>query len=477
MKIGKLLERCKINISTPNWIEYLSCFLLAFGMMLTYKYWDGKSLTVWSTALLDCIYDGRLYDFYDIVHLNQNIYGSMHEYCGYNYLILVPWAIWNIPIWILQRFSGLWVVEHTLMMVWSQMFLVFMLGVTVLYSRKIMDYFGVDHYTKAWSSYLIVTCPFTFLGIFVSGQSDIIVIAVAVIAIYYLLQEKRAIFLLLMAYSISAKPFFIFALIAVILLVEKNVIKIVLQLGISVMPMMLFDHIYKNAPLYQESISAGTSNSIIEKTIANCIAATGGTASLVIMGLVAIYFVAYCIRYDRNNVEKKHYVIYMMVAPMAVYFAFAHYEFYRRIYLIPFLIILMAIHRKFWIINLILEKVLFICGVVLSLYGAFTAYMECINIGFMKRFGLDRDVSQCKYPSICHLIGTKLGGNSIPVQTIVISVFVTVTVLLLLINLPWLARRLPLPEYKCHRVVYWIDTIFMALVTAVLFLCYFNVLS
>ncbi|MDE6851177.1 MAG: hypothetical protein K2J67_01640 [Lachnospiraceae bacterium] len=473
MMTGKLRDRFKINTSTPNWMEYLMYSLLAFGMMLTYKYWDGKSMTVWSTVLLDCTFDGRLYDFYEVIH--QNLHEAPHEYCGYNYLMLIPWAVWNIPIWILQRFAGLRAVDHTLMMVWSQMFLVFLLGVIVLYSRKIMDFFGVDHDTKSWSSYLIITCPFTFLGVFISGQSDLVVITTSVMAIYYLLQKKRIVFLLLMAFSISAKPFYIFALIAVILLVEKNVIKIVLQLGSSIIPMVLFDLIYKNAPVYQESIRTGTSSSIIENTIANGISATGGSASFVIMGLIAIYFIAYCIRYDKEDVRKKQYIIYMMVAPMAVYFAFSNYEFYRRIYLIPFLVILMAIHHTFWTINLILEKVLSICGVFLSLFGAFTAYLPCINEGVMRRLGLEQDISKCRYPSISHLMGAKLGESCITIQTIGISVFVAVTGLLLLINFPWIARRMPLPEYKCHRAVYWIDTAFMAIVAAVLFLCYFNV--
>lgn len=475
MELGKLRDQCRLNRSTPNWVEYLMYALLAFGVMLTYKYWDGKSMTVWSTVLLDCTFDGKIYDFYEMIH--QNNYGSSQWNCGFNYLALIPWAIWNIPIWVLQRFAGLRAVDHTLMMVWSQTFLVFLLGITVCYSRRMMDFFQVDSTTKAWSTFLIVTCPFTFLGIFVSGQNDFLVITTTVMAIYYLLQNKQGIFLLLMAYSISAKPFFIFALIAILLLVEKNVIRIALKLLSTMVPMVLFDMIYKNAPHYQESLGIGTSNSIIQNTIANCIRAAGGNASFVIMGLVAVYFIAYCIRYDADNLQKKHYVIYMAVAPMAIYFAFANYEFYRRIYLIPFLIILMAIHRKFWTVNVILENVLSVFGVFLSLYGAFTAYLPCINEGIMRRFGLEQDVSKCRYPSISHLMGAKLGESNATVQTLATSVFVAVTALLLLINFPWVARRIPLPEYQCHRAVYWIGTAFMAVVTAVLFLCYFNVFS
>lgn len=472
MKAGKPWDKLKINIATPNWIEYLVYAILAFSAMLFYKYWDGKSLTVWSTVLLDCLVDGNIYNFYDIVH--QNVYGASHLYCGYNYLVLIPWAIWNLPIWILQRFYGMRIVDHTLMMVWSQMFLVLLLLVIILYSRKIMRYFGVDAHIQAWSVYLIVTCPFTFLGIFVSWQSDIIVIAATVAAIYYLLENKQGIFLLLMAFSISAKPFFIFALIAVILLVEKNVIRIGLKLISSIVPMVLFNLIYKNAPLYQESINQGTGNTIIEKTLANCIGATGGNASIVLLGFLIVYFVAYCIRYDAKNVEKKQYVIYMMLAPMAIYFAFANYEYYRRIYLIPFLIIMMAIHRKFWTVNLILEKVLAMCGVFLSLYGPFTAYLECINEGLMRRFGLARDIEQCRYPSIADLIAAKFGENTIMIQTMGISVYVGVTVLLLFINFPYIARRLPFPEYKTTRAIYWVDTVFMGMITLILLMCYYN---
>lgn len=472
MKTEKRWSRFKINITTPNWIEYAIYAVLALVVMLFYKYWDGKSLTVWSTVLWDCVYDGNIYDYYAVVH--QNLNGAPQWYCGYNYLVLIPWAVWNLPIWILQRFCGMRIVEHTLMMAWSQMFLVVLLLVTLFYSRRIMQYFGVDKKIQAWSLYLIVTCPFTFVGIFVSGQSDMIVIAAAVMAVYYLLENKQWLFLLLMAFSISAKPFFIFAFIAVILLVEKNVIWIGLKLISSMVPMVLFNMIYKNAPLYQESVNQGTGNAIIQNTIANCIGATGGNASIVIMGLLLLYFAAYCIRYQKENVEKKQYIIYMMFAPMAVYFAFANYEYYRRIYLIPFLILMMAIHCKFWSVNLILEKALAVCGIFLSLYGPFTAYLKCVNEGIMKRFGLLQDIDQCRYPSLANLIVAKLGDNAIMVQTIGISVYVAVTGLLLFINFPYIARRLPFPEYRTARVVYWVDTVFAGLLILLLALCYFN---
>ncbi len=153
-----------LNLRTvgPNWLEYAVFAGVALIYMLTYKYWDFKSLTVWSTSILDCLVDGNLNEYYRVVH--TNVYGAPHPYLGYNYLVLIPWAIWNIPVWIVQRLSGIHIVDHTWMMVWSQLFLVFALIITAYYAQKIIRLFIDDDYTRRWSVYLIVCCPLAFLG-------------------------------------------------------------------------------------------------------------------------------------------------------------------------------------------------------------------------------------------------------------------------------------------------------------------------
>ena len=309
MRCKNILTNLRLKTKTPNWLEYLLLFVL-FGIgMLFYEYLDFKSLTVWSLSLLDCVADGNLYDYYEVVH--ENLHGAPHAYCGYNYIILIPWAIWNIPVWILQRYFHMEILEHTGMLIWSRMFLILMLGIVVYFSKKIVRYFVEDELLTTWSSYLIIAFPFTFISIIMAGQSDIIVIALTVVAIYFLLQDKQWIFLVLMAVSISAKPFFIFAYVTVILLIEKNIIKAILKIVSSAIPVFLFNWIYADAPMYTVSIESGTGNSIILKVIGSGVVALGGSpTSFVIMGLVFLCFAAYCIPYDISKKEKKYYIIY-----------------------------------------------------------------------------------------------------------------------------------------------------------------------
>ena len=471
--MNKILDKLKLNTEKPNWIEYLFPIVLWGGWIFIYSYIDFRSLTIWSTTLLDCLVDGTLYDYYNIVH--ENIHGVPHNYFCYNYIILIPWAIWNIPIWIVQRFLHVEILGSTWMMVWSYNFLLVVFFITLVYTKKIVEMFVEDKVKQAWNSYLIFTFPFMFFGVVLAGQTDIIAIAITVAAIYYLLKDRQEIFLILMAVSIAAKPFFIFAYVAIILLIEKNIIKIGLKIACSTVFMLLFQAIYKNAPMYLESYAAGTGNSIIEKTVTSAIDANiNYDAPLVIILLVILYFVAYFIPYNETK-EKKYYAIYMMVAPMMVYFCFAHYEFYRMIYLAPFFMILITINQKMYRINVILETVFSIVGVFLMIYYKWTAAAYYFNHGFMKALGVGRNANECTYSSLYDLLIAKM-ENLPMLQNIAAAVFITAAGIFLVINLPLVTARIKQPIEKCERWLYWLNTAVMYGVMGILLMCYFNII-
>lgn len=472
-KMNKIMDKLKLNTKEPNWLEYFFPIVLWGVWIFLYSYIDFRSLTIWSTTLLDCLVDGNLYNYYEIVH--ENIHGVPHAYFCYNYIILIPWAIWNIPIWLIQRFLHIEILSSTWMMAWSHLFLIAVFLVTLIFTKKIVEMFVEDKTKQAWNCYLIFTFPFMFLGVVLAGQTDIIAIAITVAAIYYLLKDKQGMFLLLMAISIAAKPFFIFAYIAIILLIEKNIIKIGLKLACSVVFMLLFQVIYQNAPMYLESYAAGTGNSIIEKTVTSAIDANIiYKAPLVIILLVILYFVAYCISYDATK-EKKYYVIYMMVAPMMVYFCFSHYEFYRMIYLAPFFMILITMNQKLYRINVILETIISAVGVFLMIYYKWTAAVEYFNHNAMKVLGFGKSTSGCTYNSLYDLLTAKM-ENLLMIQNIAAAVFITAAGIFLIINLPAVTARIKQPVEKCERWLYWVNTAVMYGFMGSLLMCYFNVI-
>lgn len=469
--MNDILIKLKLKTKSPNWLEYLFPLLLWGVWLFIYSYYDFKTLTIWSTTLLDCLVDGKLYDFYAVA--NENIYGLYHEYCGYNYLALIPWAVWNIPIWIMQRFFDIAILEHPFMMLWSHLFLIVLIGVTICYSNKIVRIFIDDKNVTSWNTYMIITYPFIFIGVILAGQSDIIAVTITVIAVYFLLKDKQWSFLLLMSVSIALKPFFIFAYIALVLLIEKDIIKIALKLASGLAIMFLFNFIYTAAPLYQKSMSAGTGNEIIANTVSHGISANiTYTAPFVIIGLVLIYFFAYCINYDKSK-NKKYYVIYMIVASMLVYFCFSNYEFYRLIYMAPFLMIMVAVNRKIYRLNVILEKIFSIAGVFLMNYTIWASSVRFFNQDVMGVFGWEKDISVCQYYCVYDVL-TKIFGENLPmIQNMVAGVFVTVSAIILIINLPFVSGKIKQPVEKCERWIYQLGTIALYGMMGILWMCYF----
>lgn len=469
--MNNFLEKVKLNTRKPNWLEYLFPMVLWVVWLFLYAYEDFKTLTIWSTTFLDCLADGKLYDYYAVVH--ENIYGLYHEYCGYNYLAVILWAIWNIPIWIMQRFFGILILEHPLMLLWSHLFLLVLLGVTIYFANKIVRMFVNDSTVTAWNTYMIITYPFIFIGVILAGQTDIIAVTITVVAVYFLLKDRQWIFILLMCVSIALKPFFIFAYIALILLTEKNLIKIVLKLASGLVLMLLFNIIYSNAPLYKESMDAGTGSAIIENTVHSGIPANiTYTAPFVIMGLVIIYFFAYCINYNKSK-NKKYYVIYLIVASMFTYFCFSNYEFYRLIYMAPFLMILVAINRKVYRLNVILETIFSVVGVFLMNYTLWASSVRFFNQDVMSVFGWEKDVEVCRYYSLYDVFADKLKDSFPMFQNIAAGVFVTVAAIMIIINIPYVSKKIKQPVVKCERWIYQLGTITLYIMMGMLWMCYF----
>ena len=88
-----------------------------FFMMITFDYWDLDSMTAWSLNVWDLLFEGRLADFYQYAQLNLR--GAFHENCAGNYLWLLPWCIWNFPLWLVHSITGVLNVTDFWSLCWS----------------------------------------------------------------------------------------------------------------------------------------------------------------------------------------------------------------------------------------------------------------------------------------------------------------------------------------------------------------------
>lgn len=423
--MGKVAK--KLAEGRKSYLFPLSVISLAAGIVLflSYGYMDLKAWTVWSINLWDCLFDGKLWNYYE--YCAENIYNLECVYMGSNYLALIPWAIWNLPLWILQRFFGVAAAGHAWTLLYSKIFLVVVHAVALYYTYKIVRIVKPED-TGMETLYLSFSFPFAMISVYYAGQTDIISICLFVIAVYQLLNHNRKMFLLFSVLSIAAKPYVLIPFAAVVLLTEKEVWKIIRDAVAGVSVMILFHIVYFNAPMYRESLSNGPSgkqlNSLLGLSVNNFL---GMNISLFLVAVLCVYFFLYIRPWEKEDPKA---LIYAIIIPILLFFLFTEYKFYRVVYLFPYLYILFAINSDRLGLNLLLECIMN-AGIAVKFYltnGGF--FSNWFVFDFVRKF-LPRTGEWLK--GIRGLKGDSMLYDN-PIYTIVCSAVFAVFLLFLFVN-------------------------------------------
>lgn len=330
--------------------------MVSFAMFV---YCDLESLTIWTTNIWDCIADtGSLYNFYQYTALNLN--GVMHTYCGGGILIYLPWAIWNIPIWILQRFTQVSIMDAKILLLYSKTFLVIIYALIIVLSKKIMKLLAIED-TDDLFVYLMISSLFSITAVCYSGQNDVLVILSFMAGLYFLIKEQGNskgmwLFILFSSISIVFKPFFCFAFVLIILLYEKNIARVIAKISAGIIPYVLQTMVFWNAPMYREAMIQSSGNKEFESFFVLQIQTMPTPVSVFCLCFCIMCLWAYF--YEAGNADRDVMTIYFTLASFLLMFLTTKVSHYRYVYLVPFFFILFFRNAKMRWLNLFLEIVL-----------------------------------------------------------------------------------------------------------------------
>lgn len=444
-------------------IEWLILGIISFVSLAIFKYQDTDSLITWSLNLLDVIYEGRVREFYSYSALN--LYHISHPHVGCEAVALLPWSLWNIPIWIVRRFFEVNILTNALFVIWAKLFLVFALLVTMRYTYLI----GIHLTGGKVKSMLMAALSFSsihvYIGIYYAGQNDIVVIAFSVMAIYYLMNDSTRKFLLFSAFAIALKSFFLFPYIAVILLHEKKMIKVILKLISGYSIILLSKIIFYNAPEYQTSLSSGPTENMLYALVEKGISTPYGVASFFVIGILIIYYICYAKKIE-DKAQLHLFTIYAIAAVYALLFLFGHNVFYRYIYLIPFLPILLLYETSKMKINLIISAIVNFLMVVMTICGfsLWDGHKVLFHQQYMHPNVMEKIFpgtwSVQKYYENLYFISDYMPDFLFRVMS---AVILFGTIFILVLNFPGI-KRIPIPfeNEKCSRWIIWCN-IFVAI--------------
>lgn len=343
------LHKCVGRVKQLPKKEYISIFVVLTFCFFTMFYTDIAIVYEEGFHLLDCIFGGRFFEFYEYSMNNS----SWAVAPMYEFPIYVIFAIWGLPAWIIRQMVPFDILSIPCILWFKTLIMVFVVGV-VREIKKIISRITSSE-EQNWVVYCFLTCMIFVCPVFEIVQVDSICLFFVLWAIRNYLEGNWKKFIIGFIIATPLKMFALFAFIPLVLLKEKKILKIVGWIALTVIPTLTCSLMFRG------SEAVALKNEFAHWNFSKLLYVMGfgptgdaaESASLFVVVFFAICVVAYMCKVEEVDTKK---VIYVVFAAYAALFALMRCEYpYWIVYLSPFIVMLIFVTKEHFRINLLLE--------------------------------------------------------------------------------------------------------------------------
>lgn len=215
-------------------IEYFLIIITTVIALLLFDYGDCIAYTAWSIEIWESLFNGRIGEYFTVSA--ENKWGSPVGGNCYGVLWLIPWGIWNLPIWIIQTICGNYTVDVPAAIIWSKLFLILCVLLIGVYSKKIVKHITDNEHYSSLCMLLCMGGGTALISVGYSGQDEVMYMASFIMGSYYLLVNRKLLSYIFLIFSVVCFPLMILPVSIVVLVKEKNLIKCAIMVAITLIP-------------------------------------------------------------------------------------------------------------------------------------------------------------------------------------------------------------------------------------------------
>ena len=104
---------------------------------LTYFYTDVAITTRSGIDFWTFLFDGQIGQFYELSK-NMTFYDTLHCDALYDFSVYIIFAIWDFPLWLVEKFNGIDALYSTPCLLWAKGIMLPFLAGCVVYLKKIL---------------------------------------------------------------------------------------------------------------------------------------------------------------------------------------------------------------------------------------------------------------------------------------------------------------------------------------------------
>lgn len=361
------------SAAQPKKLEWILLISIAVVLFTSHTYNDIVITTRHGINLWNALFDGRIFDFYSYNSqaVSGNVIYTAPQNASYDFASYIVFALWNFPLWVMEKFFKVDVMNSIWCLMWSKAMLVFFLGLSAKIMHKICLEMKMNENLSRWCVFSYLSSAFVLSSLFIMSQYDIISLSFMLIGLLMYFKEKKGRFLLWFAVAISFKFFALFIFVPLILLFEKRILHIfkyfIAGISITVLFKLLFLHDVATK-------SSGTFQLDMLKNLAkNSLPLSNGNISIFFLLTALLYIFCY-FKNIRDLEELYKFGVYISFLAFAIFFASVYTFPYWIILITPFTSLLIFQNYNKIRINFLVEIAMttsFICAQMISFFWCF----------------------------------------------------------------------------------------------------------
>ena len=349
----------------PGLVDWALLGVILLGAYAFFLYGDVRATFEHSFNFLDSVLQGRVGDFYQIAIEHT----STGHPAVYDIPLYLLFGLWNLPTYIIYRITGF----HYLLSTPAQLWLKTLIVLAALVAAKVLvdiaRDLGVSRQRSKWVAFFFLSSMTLFVPVFVIVQYDIIMIVFILLGLRAYLRGRLGRFLLWFAIANTFKLFAIFIFVPLLLLREKRLRMVALQLGVGLIGLVACRAIYHGNVAYKAS-TGGFMSSMLQRLTAVGIPWMGSTIPIFVVVMVGIVVFAY-LRRPQGRKALAADAVYICMAIYLVFATIVPLNPYWAVMVSPFAVLIIFLNPRHVLLNSALETGV---GTALFLLYAFTGY-------------------------------------------------------------------------------------------------------
>lgn len=371
-KIFEMVYDVLYSQKAPTYTEYLFCLALFMVPFATMMYGDTKAFVHYGINFWKSITEGGgLHNFYEysnemLSYYRANGIGGAYEVI-YDFPVYIALGIWGLPLWIVCSSFGIEETSNMWTMLYAKSEYIVALVIVAYLIYKICQNIGVDQIMAKWAGFLFLSSELVFVQIGIAGQLDVFGMPFTLLAIYYFQKKSRWRFLLFFSIAVSFKQFPLFIFLPLVMLIEKNAVKIAIDTLI-----VFATTVISGLPFPKGTEAMQIKDEVrgrFMEAFLGVKAPLYNSAVPIIVLLIGGICVFCYLKKLKDDMELEQYSVFIPALSMFVLFISFDSNPYWFIHLAPFMAILIAYNSSRFKELMLFETVGMLC-LILNQYGA-----------------------------------------------------------------------------------------------------------